>query len=269
MIMKFVEAAKVAFTIHGQYLDAMGDEMDAIIAVSDRVAEYLKPHLQHEKRLHVIPNAVHFSVFKPTLRPWLKRKLRRPRVITVCSRIDSDKTVLLRCIRDAVRSLAEQPFPSELHIQGEHFFGDIGDFFEDIALVARGTRLRIVTQSWTSDRNRLRAAFEDSDIVIASGRGAAESVACLRPTIAVASRGYVGLVDRNSISLAMATNFGGCLEPSTRYSTERLNADLDRGMSLHLDEVKACRQALMRKNDLQEVNLKQVRLADELVASNE
>jgi glycosyltransferase involved in cell wall biosynthesis len=260
-------AAKVAFTIHGQYLDAVGDEMDAIIAVSDRVADYLKPHLPHEERLHVIPNAVDFDVFKPTLLPCLKRKLRRRRVVTVCSRIDSDKTVLLRCIRDAVQALAKSAAPSELRIQGEHFFGDIGDFFEDIASVARGTPLRIVPQSWTSDRNRLRAAFEDSDIVIASGRGAAESVGCLRPTIAVGSRGYVGLIDRNSIGLAMATNFGSCLEPSTQYSPERLNADLNRGMSLHVDEVKACRQALMGKNDLREVDIKQVRLADELIAS--
>lgn len=254
--------SKLFLTIHGQYLDAIDDSFDCIICVSERIADYIRANTDIDgEKVHVIPNAVDTQSFHPQKAFALRKFFKKATTVTVCSRIDPDKEVLFRCIKDTAHYLTSWKKSIQLCIQGENFYGDVQEFINSVMAQPANTRLVIRNDPWCDDRRKLCQIFNASDIVIASGRAAAESLACLRPTIAVASRGYVGLLDDNSIELGIATNFGGCYEPATRYSPERLFADIERATSLSSRALRSTRERLLNTNSHKVVAHDQRKLA--------
>lgn len=221
--------APLFLTIHGQYPDKLPDywqEVTRVVAVSGAIKEYLASLGVSEERIIVCPNCVDFEQFAPT-----PDAARDAATVLVASRIDPDKHVLLEALRDCVDEIARRgsPFgaPVRWRFAGEGFYGDAAALlFAEMKQKLRADQQTFEAAGWIEDRAALNRAFQTASVVIASGRAAAESIAAGRPTIAVASRGYEGLIGAANFDAALSRNLGGVATPESSYSPGRLYADI-------------------------------------------
>lgn len=245
-------AAKLILTIHGQYADAIDESIDAVICVSSKIKNYIQSlQLLDSSRIHVIPNAIDEDVFRSydNLTP-ISGNIRQT-VITICSRIDPDKKVILQCAKDMIEYLNIHNINAQINIQGKNLYGEVKEFDRYISKFKAHRFIKITLQEWCNERDKLCQIYNSSDLVIGSGRAAAEALSCLRPTIAVASRGYVGLLDSTTIELAIASNFGGFFDDETMYSKERLVADFHKFRKLRArrnssDDIKLVKERMLQ-----------------------
>ena len=243
-------------TLHGQYddeFDGYASTVSRIVCVSPAVAEYVAERAPAlADRLVVIPNGVDFDVFAPA--PTRRSGSRK--TIAVASRLDPDKGVLSAAIADLVTDLADAARRGqfELCVAGERLYGPSANpFTEAIDRAAAGGAIDVVRAGWIADRHALRQFYTEADVVIAPGRAAMEAIACGVPTIAAASRGYIGVVSSETLPLAHNTNFGGVQLPSTRYSPHTIVEDVNRALAMQPDDLAHLRQQLRNLHDVRAI----------------
>jgi len=221
--------APLFMTIHGQYDDQLQtywQDVERIITVSDEIKSFIVSRGVPQERIRVCPNCVDFDQFRPNASIAAD-----PNSVLIASRIDPDKHVLLDVLRDGVDEVARRgsPFegPVRWRVAGAGFYGDAADrLFDDIRARLRPDQQTFDSAGWLADRASLNTAFQSAAVVIGSGRAAAEAIAAERPTIAVASRGYEGLIRKANFHAALGRNFGGCATPESSYRPGALYADL-------------------------------------------
>jgi glycosyltransferase involved in cell wall biosynthesis len=199
--------APLFLNIHGQYPDKLPEywqEVVRVIAVSEAIKAYLASLGVPDERIAVCPNCVDLDQFAPS--PGATPDAA---TVLVASRIDPDKHVLLEALRDCVDEIARRgsPFgaPVLWRFAGEGFYGDAAELlFAEIKQKLRADQQAFEAAGWIEDRAALNRAFQAASVVIASGRAAAESIAAGRPTIAVASRGYEGLIGTTNFDAALS-----------------------------------------------------------------
>ncbi len=220
--------APLFLTIHGQYPDQLPDywqEVERVVTVSEAIKTYVATLGVPEGRIIVCPNCVDLEHFAPA--PNVKPD---PATVLVASRIDPDKHVLLEALRDCVDEIARRGSPLAAPVRwrfaGEGFYGDAAALlFTEMRQKLRADQQTFESAGWIDDRAALNRAFQAASVVIASGRAAAESIAAGRPTIAVASRGYEGLIGAANLGAALSRNLGGVATPESIYSPGLLYAD--------------------------------------------
>lgn len=221
--------APLFLTIHGQYPDKLPEywqEVTRVVAVSEAIKAYLESLGVSEERIIVCPNCVDFEQFAPT-----PDAAPDAGAVLVASRIDPDKHVLLEALRDCVDEIARRGSPLGAPVRwrfaGEGFYGDAAALlFAEMKQKLRADQQTFESAGWIEDRAALNRAFQAASVVIASGRAAAESIAAGRPTIAVASRGYEGLIGTTNLDAALSRNLGGVATPESSYGPGRLYADI-------------------------------------------
>jgi glycosyltransferase involved in cell wall biosynthesis len=246
-------------TLHGQYDDEFEHyhaTVRRIVCVSPAVAEYVaarEPALAD--RLVVIPNGVDFGVFAPRPKSRGLPRGEGPTVIAVASRLDPDKGVLSAAIADLVADLAASGRrPIELRVAGERLYGPAANPFTlAIDRAAASGAIAVVRAGWIADRDRLRRFYNAADVVVAPGRAAMEAIACGVPTIAAASRGYIGLVSSDTLPLAHNTNFGGVQLPATLYSPHTIVEDVSRALAMRPANLAELRQQLRNLHDVRAI----------------
>jgi glycosyltransferase involved in cell wall biosynthesis len=268
------QGVPLVVTLHGQYDDEFeryGATVRRIVCVSEAVAEYVAsrdPALAG--RLVAIPNGVDFGVFAP--RP-VRRSLpcgRRRTIIAVASRLDPDKGVLSAAVDDFVSHLAASGRGEavELRVAGARLYGPpVNPFTAAIDRAAASGAVRVVRAGWIADRRALQQFYSEADIVVAPGRAAMEAVACGVPTIAAASRGYIGLVSSETLPLAHKTNFGGVQLPSTLYSPGAIIEDFSRALAMQPAELADLRQQLRNLHDVRAIQAAHLALYVDLCES--
>jgi len=227
--------APLFLTIHGQYPDQLPDyweEVARVVTVSDAIKTYVATLGVPQERIIVCPNCVDFDAFKPA--PEAKPDAN---TVLITSRIDPDKLVLLDVLRDCVAEIARRgsPFvsgPVRWRIAGDGFYGDAANALFAEMKAATGEQT-FEAAGWIDDRAALNRAFHSVSVVIGSGRAAAESMAAGRPTIAVASRGYEGLIREANFDAALSRNLGGVAAPDSTYKPGALYADLAAAQAEH------------------------------------
>lgn len=245
-------------TLHGQYEDEFEDYASTvrrIVCVSPAVADYVAARAPAlADRLAVIPNGVDFEVFARRADRCDGDGARK--IIAVASRLDPDKGVLSEAITDLVTHLADTGYekPIELRIAGERFYGPLANpFTAAIDRAAASGAIEVVRAGWIDDRRALRQFYAAADVVVAPGRAAMEAIACGVPTIAAASRGYLGLVSSDTLPLAHNTNFGGVQLPSTVYSPGAIVEDFQRALAAPLADLAHLRQQLRNLHDVRTI----------------
>lgn len=223
-------SAPLFLTIHGQYPDHLPEywrEIERVVAVCEAIRPYLASLGVPEERIIVCPNCVDFDAFAP-----LPNATPDANTVLITSRIDPDKHVLVEALRDCVDEVARRgsPFsdgPVRWRVAGDGFYGNTADqLFAEIKLKARPDQQTFESTGWIDNRAALNRAFQAAGVVIASGRAAAEAIAAGRPTIAVASRGYEGLIREVNLDDALSRNLGGVAAPQSAYTPGALYADL-------------------------------------------
>jgi glycosyltransferase involved in cell wall biosynthesis len=256
-------------TLHGQYdddFDSYGSTVRHIVCVSAAVAEYVASRAAWlADRLAVIPNGIDFDVFTPAFVPRTGTRT----IVAIASRLDPDKGVLSDAIADLVTRLGDSGGPPfELRVAGERLYGPPANPFT--AAIDRATAsgsVAVVRAGWITDRQALREFYTGAEIVVAPGRAAMEAIACGVPTIAAASRGYIGLVNNDTLALAHNTNFGGVQLPTTLYSPGAIVDDLSRALAMPATDLTDLRQQLRNLHDVRAIQAAHVALYVDLCES--
>lgn len=165
---------------------------DRLVVPSDSVLRELDPDPSETERIHVVPNGIDTSRF----RPWPKRDGRegcRPIRLLVPSRPGWEKGHG-RALALA-GALQDRGFEVELTCLSQRGFLDADDFLGELAIRAAGLRLRVLP--WREHR-RMPELYADADLTLCLseipegfGLAAAESVASGTPIVA-ADSGFLG-----------------------------------------------------------------------------
>lgn len=201
------EAKDIPFVlvIHGMYhddIDQYHTSISKVIAVSDKIAEYLVEHCPDvAPKLEVIFNGVS-ELYKPMDPVRNNERLTGAFV----SRIDADMLFNLDVFLDGLKDERVRKLPIDWFVIGD---GTQRDKYESRYNEAiEGTDQTIKWLGWLN-QSELPAAMNQADFVIAPSRVVLEAMALGKPTIVAGSKGYHGLVTPTTWHEAAATNFGG------------------------------------------------------------
>lgn len=200
-----VQQIPFVLVIHGMYDDDLSyyvDQTSHVIAVSDSIADYLSERCEKlEGKMTVLMNGVDERYMPTPLPP----KAERLSAVYV-ARMDADMIFPLDVLLDGVgdEQLKEVPIDWTFIGSGTQQEKYKARFEEKI----RGSNQSINWIGW-QETDDVVAWMKRSDFVVAPSRVAIESLALGRPTIAIGSKGYHGLVTTETWEAAEATNFGG------------------------------------------------------------
>lgn len=111
--------------------------------------------------------------------------------------------------------------------------------------------------------NNVDEYIKQSDIIIGAGRVALEALLCQKPTIGVGEAIYEGLITRDNLSKAMASNFGDInKDKATDFNFDKIPEDVCKAYQLSLDEKKSIRQIIVDNYDIEHIITKVQSLYD-------
>ncbi|WP_215113072.1 glycosyltransferase family 4 protein [Exiguobacterium sp. s63] len=199
------KAIPFVLVIHGMYYDEIEQyhsSVSRVIAVSEQIATYLVEHCPAiESKLTVIPNGVD-DAFVPDATSVSSERVTG----LFTSRLDADKLFILDVFLDALEDERVRSLPIDWIVVGDGTQRKkYASRYED---AIEGTDQTMEWLGWI-DQDDLPEAMRRADFVIAPGRSALEGMAVGKPTIAVGSKSYQGLVTPSTWNDIASTNFGG------------------------------------------------------------
>ncbi|RHB49658.1 glycosyltransferase family 4 protein [Exiguobacterium sp. AM39-5BH] len=217
-----VQQIPFVLVIHGMYDDDLAyyaEKTTHVIAVSQAIAEYLFERCPGiEKKTTVLMNGVDHR-YTPTPLPPSNERIRA----TYVSRMDADMVFPLDVLLDGIgdNRLSDAAIDWTFIGSGtqrekyETRFKDVLD----------GTNQSIDWVGWLETEDVIDA-MRQSDFVVAPSRAAIESLALGRPTLAIGSKGYHGLITKDTWQAAEATNFGGIGTRQASYRSGMVGAEI-------------------------------------------
>jgi glycosyltransferase involved in cell wall biosynthesis len=191
------------FTIHGTWFDGVqqyAEDLAAIICVSQAVQEVvLSQCLDQSDRVFCIPNGIDYANFASQSRDMIE-----PGHVVVASRYDTDK----RLVIDTLIALWQEQSARGLITSPRYTIAGHGTLLPELRVAAEALAISVDFAGWQSQA-ALAALYARAALVIASGRAAMESLACGRPTLALASVGAAVVFDEVQLKAASYSNFGG------------------------------------------------------------
>lgn len=199
------KAIPFVLVIHGMYYDEIEQyhsSVSRVVAVSEQIATHLVEHCPAiESKLVVIPNGVDDIFVSDETRTSSER-------VTglFTSRLDADKLFILDVFLDALEDERVRSLPIDWIVVGDGTQRD--KYAERYEAALAGTSQNIEWLGWL-EQSQLPEAMRRADFVIAPGRSALEGMAVGKPTIAVGSKSYQGLITPSTWQNIASTNFGG------------------------------------------------------------
>lgn len=208
----------IVLVIHGMYHDEIEQyhaSVSRVIAVSKRIATHLVEHCPAiESKLIVIPNGVD-DAFVPDATSVSSERVTG----LFTSRLDADKLFILDVFLDALEDERIKSLPIDWLIVGdgtqrEKYASRYEEALEETSQ----------TMDWLGwvEQDDLPEVMRRADFVIAPGRSALEGMAVGKPTIAVGSKSYQGLVTPSTWQDIASTNFGGIGTKYDGYTSGRI-----------------------------------------------
>lgn len=218
-------------TFHGTYLDSLSawsEDVDCAIAVSGSIRDFLIRSKSIEpERISVIPNGVDTSVFQPKVERGRKRNALP--LVLFASRLDSDKQFIIDLVLEAWNEIIDSG-------RFDHSWLVVGDGSERPVLERLAHQVNdaagrdMVNFFGWAESIELPQLMQGSDLVIAPGRSALEAMACGIATIALGSKGYVGLIEPSNVMHGVYGNFGGHGNRDRGSANGRLYGDIRRAL---------------------------------------
>lgn len=206
-------SAKLISTFHGHNRDVVyrwGDRATSLVAVSRAHAQMLSETSGvHGHNVFVVPNAVRDEVLAVPQLPWGEKVADGQATVTVASRLDADKRALLDCVDQLTDALISDPNGLQWHVQVAGSGAASGEVAAFIAAQStKSPRVRFEELGWVSSED-IPDLLRRSVIAVASGRGAAQSLAVGTPVVAFGSQGIYGLQVGVNLQYGLWGNFGG------------------------------------------------------------
>jgi glycosyltransferase involved in cell wall biosynthesis len=215
-------------TFHGMWYDSVyiySDKYSAIFPVSEGVKDFLKEKVTHNhEKLLVMPNGVNKGLFTPA-NNFYNNQTKDPSInISLVTRLDKDKDFIIQLFYKALQYTYK-------HYRNKVTWTIVGDGSElemvknNCLDITRGDSQLVQFSGWKTEE-ALRDSYLDSDIVIAPGRCALEAMSCGKPVIAIGSKKYNGLVNKDTWMNGVYTNFGGVGNKFDDYIEGSIENDL-------------------------------------------
>jgi glycosyltransferase involved in cell wall biosynthesis len=197
-----ISGAPVVFTIHGAWFDGVQHyekRLAAIVCVSSAVQEAVSLLCSDHRTICCIPNGIDTTYFDLPghVMPDLGH-------IVIASRLDADKRVLIDTVIKLWQVQTKHADPQALRytIAGQ------GTLLGELEAAAQKLNIAVEFRGWQTT-DSLARLYAKASAVIASGRGAMESLAMGKPTLALASAGAIEVFDSSHFLGASRCNFGG------------------------------------------------------------
>lgn len=215
-------------TIHGRYTDDLEinhADFSTIFTVSNGIRDYLIEHVGPDIAQHIVvaPNGVQLNNFpKPqSTGAFVDLDTAITPKIALVSRFDKDKTFILDTFVEAIRELVARNAKFKLVLVGQGTM--------QLQLIQQLTELvgqDIDYRGWLTGKALVQAYYA-ADIVVAPGRCALEAMASGKPTIAIGSKGYSGLINAENWQNGVYSNFGGIGNQESDYPEHALANDIE------------------------------------------
>jgi glycosyltransferase involved in cell wall biosynthesis len=203
-------------TIHGKHTDQIETYIDKaamVFTVSEGIKDFVKEYLtkkglsKYNHKLYVVPNGVDTELFKPLHTSSMMVKRNEQINISLISRLDQDKEFIINIFYKALM-FTIKTYPHNVYwtIVGEGTLKE--EIMAKVQEIAGVNNHCVNFAGWKEDIDLLME-YGNSDIVIAPGRCALEAMSCGKPVIAIGSKGYIGLIDKDNWLKGVYTNFGG------------------------------------------------------------
>lgn len=216
----------LVMTFHGMWSDSLRlyhERINSIVCVSEGVKDFIKSQSESiEDKCYVVPNGYDSELFNY---PSFYNNTSNDLTIGLITRLDEDKKFILDIFMIALRHLNK-------NYQFNITFKIIGDgklrneFLDQANEILTNSNHNIDITGWLVDKE-LQSAYIDCDIIIAPGRSAIESMACGKPTIAVGSKKYIGLIKHDNWKQGIYNNFGGYGNKFNDYINGTIEKELD------------------------------------------
>lgn len=219
-----------ALTFHGMYHDDLrsyASSVGLVITVCDAIRDFIVNNkIISPDKVITIPNGVDTSLYTASANDTLSINTDpQKKVVSIVSRYDVDKQFLVNVVIETLKLSADLR-NAVVQIAGS------GTLLDSICAIAQNVNTRCGEErvkflGWKSSID-LVSVYRESSVVVASGRGALESMAMGKPTIAIGSKGCLGVLDEQNLPAAMYGNFGGFGRGDASYQQGRLFEDLKR-----------------------------------------
>ena len=205
--------APLISTFHGMYLDGVStwaDRVTTFMAVSPAHAQMLiDTEAIDPSRMVVVPNGVRDELLTKPMKSLNDKTTGGLARVVVASRIDNDKSIpLFKCIDaicDALSHIVNGPdWTIQLAGSGSAL-AQTTDFLRQQA--NKAANIRFEALGWV-DSERVPDLMRGAVLSVASGRGAAQSLAVGTPAVSFGSKGVYGLQHGQNLALGLWANFG-------------------------------------------------------------
>lgn len=213
------------YTVHGKWhgkLKTFINDLSAVVTVSEGISDYLKSTLNiSSEKYNTIPNGFNPNLFHSPV--FYKEK----EIITIgyITRFDEDKKFILDILQQVNDYLSKYyRFQVRILLVGD---GSLKEQFMLETKNSLASSLHYVEDlGWLQEKD-LRNAYASCDIVVAPGRSVIEAMATGKPVIAVGSKNYIGLINKETWQYGVYNNFGGIGNKHEDYNQNKLYNDLD------------------------------------------
>ncbi len=225
-VIKSIVDAPIVLTIHGIYysekiLNSFLHYIDKIVFVSDYAKEYynnLVNKLPIDKYI-TIPNGIENPTKNLNHKNILRKSLGIPKdsiVILYCSRLSYNKSNLARLFLESFKKVNSKNKEIFAVIIGD---GNYSKFIKDLAYKINSelgqNRIFIL-----GNRFNIFDYYNDSDLIIGTGRVALEAISLGKPVISFGLNGDVNIINNTTILEMINSNFGDHCSSSPKLNDE-------------------------------------------------
>lgn len=226
-VIKSIIDVPIILTIHGIYyseklLNNFLPYIDKIIFVSDYSKRYYNniiKNLSLDKYI-TIPNGIESSIKNLHKKNILRKSLNIAEdsvIILYCSRLSYNKSNLARLFLESFKKIASKNKKVfAIIIGGGNYFNFINDLACKLNLELKENRIFIL-----GNRFNIFDYYDDSDLVIGTGRVALEAMSIGKAVISVGSSGHVNIINDTNILDMIDSNFG-----DHSFSPQKLDDEL-------------------------------------------
>ncbi|MDO4536364.1 MAG: glycosyltransferase [Clostridium perfringens] len=247
-VIKSIMDVPIILTIHGIYysekiLNNFLSYIDKIIFVSDYAKKYynnLINKLPFDKYT-AIPNGIENPIKNLKQKDILRKSLGIPKdsiIILYCSRLSYNKSNLARLFLESFKKVKSKNKEILAVIIGD---GNYSKFVKDLAYKINSelgqNRIFIL-----GNRFNIFDYYNDSDLIIGTGRVALEAMSLGKPVISFGLNGYVNIINNTTILEMIHSNFGDHCSSSPNLNDELIINELSTFINSLIDSNKKLKE---------------------------
>jgi len=215
---RFVTTAHWVFTTSFPY-NLLSNWGEKSLAVSEDIQDYLINHYRMPKNdIRITINGIDTDKFSPNAEPAEKHRA-KPCIMSI-SRLDESRSLSAHLLIESAPALLARYPNAVIYIVGD------GDDYENVLAKAEAANKSFGRDviKMVGRQTNIPGWLAMADVFVNVSRSVLEAMALGKPVIVSGNEGYIGLLNEESLPIAVETNF--CARGCEEATAEKLTADL-------------------------------------------